>query len=217
MQPYEKFKKFGPEAMSEEELLAIMIRTGTKEKDSLALAKQILEMIPEHNLLGLFHCKWQDLLRIDGIGEVKAIKIMCIAELSKRISKTQAQKRLKFNHPATVAEYYMESMRHLEQERVLLIILDKKLGFMNDLELSKGTISASLLSPREIFISALKENAVQIMLLHNHPSGDSTPSKKDIAFTEHLYEVANLLGIELIDHLVIGNMNYTSIFSKLVS
>ena len=210
MQPYEKFKKFGPEAMSEEELLAIMIRTGTKEKDSLALAKQILEMIPEHNLLGLFHCKWQDLLRIDGIGEVKAIKIMCIAELSKRISKTQAQKRLKFNHPATVAEYYMESMRHLEQERVLLIILDKKLGFMNDLELSKGTISASLLSPREIFISALKENAVQIMLLHNHPSGDPTPSREDMLTTKRILDAGALIGIDLLDHIIIGNNCYMS-------
>ena len=211
MQPYEKFKKFGPEAMSEEELLAIMIRTGTKEKDSLALAKQILEMIPEHNLLGLFHCKWQDLLRIDGIGEVKAIKIMCIAELSKRISKTQAQKRLKFNHPATVAEYYMESMRHLEQERVLLIILDKKLGFMNDLELSKGTISASLLSPREIFISALKENAVQIMLLHNHPSGDPTPSEEDILVTRKIYKLSKLLDLPLVDHIIIGDNKYISL------
>lgn len=214
MQPYEKFKKFGPESMSEEELLAIMIRTGTKEKDSLALAKQLLNILPEHNILGLFHCKWQDLMCIQGIGEVKAIKIMCIAELSKRISKTQAQKRLKFNHPATVAEYYMESMRHLEQEIVLLIALDKKLGFLNDIELSKGTISASLMSPREVFLTALKENAVQIMLLHNHPSGDPSPSQEDILVTRKIFKLSKLLDLPLIDHIIIGDNRYVSLHEE---
>ena len=102
----------------------------------------------------------------------------------------------------------------MEQERVLLIILDKKLGFMNDLELSKGTISASLLSPREIFISALKENAVQIMLLHNHPSGDPTPSEEDILVTRKIYKLSKLLDLPLIDHIIIGDNRYISLHEE---
>lgn len=211
MKPYEKFKIYGAEALTEEELLGIIIRTGTKEKDSVQLAESILDLFPDKNLLGLHHCRWQDLLKIQGIGEVKAIKLKCIAELATRIAMTSAKERMRFDHPSTIAQYYMEAMRHEEQERVMLLMLDKKLHFMGDALISIGTVSESVLSPREIFIKALKENAVNIMLLHNHPSGDATPSKQDILITKQIRDASLLMNIPLLDHIIIGDNSYVSL------
>ncbi len=211
MQPYEKFKAFGAESLSDEELLAIFIRTGTKDKNSVEIAGQILERLPGKNLLGLFHISWKNLLGFPGIGEVKAVKLKCLAELARRISQTRAEKGLRFDHPATVADYYMESLRHEEKERVLLIMLDKRLHLISDAVLSIGTVSESLVSPRELFLLALRENAVHIMLVHNHPSGDASPSRDDLKITERIRALGIMIGIPLVDHIIIGDNQYISL------
>lgn len=211
MQPYEKFKVLGAESLSDEELLAIFIRTGTKDNDSVGLAEQILSIFPDRSLLGLFHISWKKLTDIPGIGEVKAIKLKCLAELARRISQTRAKEHLTFEAPETVAEYYMESLRHEEREQVILIMLDKKLRMISDAVVSVGTVCESIVSPRELFRMALKEGAVQIVLLHNHPSGDASPSKADLNITEELCCLGNMMDIPLLDHIIIGDNQFISL------
>lgn len=211
MLPYEKFKTFGPGALTDEELLGIIIRVGTKNKDSVQLGRQIIDSFPDKNLLGLYQTTLDDLMKHEGIGEVKAIQLKCISELALRMSRTCYVEKLNFNHPRNVAEYYMESLRHERKEKVILILLDKKFQFISDCILSIGTIHTSVISPREIFVCALKQNAAQFMLLHNHPSGDPTPSPQDVEITMQLMELSCIMGLPLIDHIIIGDNRYVSL------
>ncbi len=209
--PYEKFLKFGPEALTDAELLAIIIRTGTKDENSVMIGRKVLDLTDRKpGLLGLHHISLSELMTIRGIGEVKAIKIKCISELSKRLSKASAELNLQIDRPQTVANYYMEELRHVETEHILLVMLDNKNRIINDCIISQGTVNSSLLSPREIFLLALQNKAVYILLLHNHPSGDPTPSKQDIHITKRIMDVSKLIGIPLIDHIIIGDNKYMS-------
>lgn len=210
--PYEKFLKYGPESLSEAELLAIILRTGTKDCSSVELAKQILELAgsPYRGLLGLYHVSVEELEQIRGIGEVKAVKIKCIAELSMRMAKARKEPLLSFHSPRSVADYFMEELRHEEKEKVLLLCLDNKAQLISQAVLSVGTANASLLSPREVFKYALKVHAVHIMVLHNHPSGDPAPSRQDMEITRRLLKTGELMEIPLIDHIIIGDNKYIS-------
>ena len=166
MMPYEIVKAYGAEELGDAELLAVFIRTGTKDENAVSVANRILNSFPERNLLGLCHIPWRELMKTPGIGEVKAIRLKCLAELARRISKTEAKKGLRFDRPDTVWQYYKESMRHEDRERVILIMLDQKLQLITDAVLSIGTVRESIVSPRELFLTALKEKAVQIMRQH---------------------------------------------------
>lgn len=136
---------------------------------------------------------------------------MCIGELSRRISKRFAVSEIvSFLNPEAVARYYMEDMRHMEQEQLYAMFLDTKNGLIKDIMISKGTVNASVASPREIFIEALKHRAVGIILAHNHPSGDPTPSREDCLLTKRVKEAGSLIGIQLLDHVVIGDHSYSS-------
>ena len=210
MMPYEVVKEYGAEELTDDELLAIFIRTGTKDENAVGVANRILNSFPEKNLLGLCHIPWKELMKIPGIGEVKAIKLKCLAELARRISKAEAKKGLCFDRPETVWRYYKESLRHEEREKVLLIMLDQKLRMIADAVLSVGTVRESMLSPRELFLTALREKAVQIMLLHNHPSGDPVPSRADIEITERVRMLGAMMEIPLADHIIIGDKTYCS-------
>ena len=210
--PYEKFLKYGPESLSEAELLAIILRTGTKECSSVELGRKILDLAasPHKGLLGLHHVSVEDLMQIRGIGEVKAVKIKCLAELSMRMAKAKNEPLLRFDAPRTVAEYFMEELRHEEKEKVMLLCLDNKAQLIAQTVLSVGTVNASLISPREVFQYALKMQAVYIMVLHNHPSGDPKPSRQDMEITQRLVKTGELMDILLLDHIIIGDNNYTS-------
>jgi DNA repair protein RadC len=153
----------------------------------------------------------KELMSIKGIGRVKAIQLLCVAELTKRMAKATNEGGLRCITPDTVANYYMQDMRHLPNEKVLLIMLDSKSRIIKDLIISSGTVNSSLLSPREIFLLALKYEAVGIILLHNHPSGDPTPSKEDINTTKRMKEAGNLIGVKLMDHIIIGDNTYISL------
>lgn len=210
--PYEKFMKYGASSLSDAELLAIIIRTGTQSSSALDIAKQIMERFCRNRQLNfLHHVTLKELMEIEGIGEVKAVKIKCIAELSARMAKQHARQALSFQSPVTIADYYMEEMRHEEVEKILLLLLDNKLRLMEECLLSKGTVNASLLSPREVFRYALRNGACKIVLLHNHPSGSCAPSRQDIEITHKIAQAGELMDIPLIDHLIIGDGCYTSL------
>lgn len=210
MMPYEIVKTYGAKELGDDELLAVFIRTGTKDENAVSVANRILNSFPERNLLGLCHIPWRELMKIPGIGEVKAIRLKCLAELAGRISKAEAKKGLRFDRPDTVWRYYKESLRHEERERILLIMLDQKLQLIADAVLSIGTVRESVLSPRELFLTALREKAVQIMLLHNHPSGDPNPSRADLEITERVRMLGAMMEIPLVDHIIIGDKTYCS-------
>lgn len=211
--PYEKCIRLGESALSDSELLAVILKSGTKGSNSLALANDILCKLQQSSypgLPGLMHISLADLRGIYGIGRVKAIQLKCIGELSKRIAATAARDRLCFNEPRTIAEYYMEQLRHQEQELMICMMLDSKNHLLGEQVLSKGTVNATLVTPREVYVEALKYHAVGLILVHNHPSGDPTPSKYDCDVTDRIFEAGELLGIELLDHIVIGDHAYVS-------
>lgn len=205
--PYEKFMLLGPAALNEAELLAIILRTGTRNCPALKLAEKILSLSGKNRsgLNQLHHISLRELMEIPGIGEVKAVKIKCVAELALRMSKERAASALCFDVPETVADYYMEYMRHQEKEVVLLLLLDNKLNLIEEYMVSIGTVNASLVSAREIFIQALKSRACHLILLHNHPSGDPKPSDQDILITQKIKEAGELMDISLVDHIIIGD------------
>ncbi len=208
--PYEHFLCDGPECLSDEELLAIMIRTGHKGGDALSVAHELLKLCGKNGLLGLHHLSLEDLCNIQGIGEVKAVRIKCIAELSNRIVRQSRSKNPVFSSPDLVAEYYMEQMRHLEKEHCVCVMLDGGMGFMGESLISVGSVNASVFSTREIFLAALKAKAVYIMLLHNHPSGLVNPSQADILVTKKLKEASVIMDIPMVDHIIIGDHCYYS-------
>ncbi len=211
--PYEKCLRGGPGALSDRELLAVIIRTGSRERTSLELSEQILSLgAGGEGLLGLLHVSMEDLRQIKGIGMVKGIQLLCIGELSRRIWKRRAQENLQaFTSPQRIADYYMEDMRHLEQEEIRVMFLNTKQQLIRDHLLSRGTVSASVATPREILIEALRSLAVSMILIHNHPSGDPEPSRADLLLTRRVKDAAGLVGIPLLDHVIIGDRRYVSL------
>ncbi len=211
--PYERFLKYGAESLTDTELLAIILRTGTKEKSALELAGDILHLQGnmQGKLIGLHQLSLAELKSIPGIGEVKAVKIKALGELAVRMATQSIREVPKFDSPDKLAEYYMERMRHYTTECVLLVMLDNKGHMLGEHIVSKGTVNASLISPREIFIKALKFDASSIILIHNHPSGDPSPSGPDRQITRQIYECGKLMNIPLIDHIIIGDNTYASL------
>ncbi|MCI9380702.1 MAG: DNA repair protein RadC [Dorea sp.] len=208
--PYEKCEQKGSASLSDEELLAVLLRTGTRGENALALARRILYHAGETGILGIHQFSMERLTAIKGIGKVKAIQISCISELAKRLSKASYQEALCFSEPGSIARYYMEDMRHEKQEVMKLLMLNTKARLIGETNISKGTVNASLITPRELFIEALQKNAVSIVLMHNHPSGDPTPSREDMLITKRILDAGALIGIELLDHIIIGNNQYMS-------
>lgn len=210
--PYEKFLRFGAENLTERELIAIILRTGTRDKSALQLAGQVLSLAkyPREGLLGLYDVTLEELMTIKGIGMVKAIKLKCLTELSMRISRATASEGLCFTDSRSVANYFMETLRHRDTECVFLVCLDSKGQLLQEKKLSDGSVNMSLISPREIFIEALQSKAVNILLVHNHPSGDPTPSRADRKLTDNVRELGEKMDIPLLDHIIIGDNRYTS-------
>ena len=211
--PYEKCFTQGESSLSDSELLAVILRSGMQGKNSLALAQEILKFMESSSypgLMGLMHVSVQDLMRIHGVGRVKAVQLKCFGELSKRIAKAAARPQMVMNNPSSIAAYYMEELRHEEQEIVICMMLDVKGHFLGDKILTRGTATGSLVTPREIYMEALRRHAVSLILVHNHPSGDPTPSPDDQQITARIYQAGELLGIHLLDHIVIGDHRYCS-------
>ena len=210
--PYEKFISYGSKSLTDSELLAILLRTGTRGMNARELGERVLSKSARYGngLLGLYHIPLQELMQIDGIGKVKAIQLKTVAELCTRMAQAKAKGKLSFHDPLTVADYYMERFRHESVEHILLLLLDSGLHLIEEHILSKGTVNASLISPREVFIHALQAKAAGIMLLHNHPGGDPRPSENDIRITGRIMQIGGLADIPLYDHIIIGDNKYFS-------
>lgn len=213
--PYEKCEQSGPESLSDAELLAVIIKTGTKDKRSVDLAQELLSLAEKRGgLNALNDFSATQLMKLPGIGRVKAIQIQCVLEFSKRMNRAKAMAGLDCTDPASIAGYYMEDMRHYRQEHLMMLMLNTKNRKIGDVILSKGSVNAALISPREIFAEALRHDAVNIILLHNHPSGDPTPSADDIAVTRTVAAAGELLGINLLDHIIIGDKTFQSLYAR---
>ncbi|MFR9273818.1 MAG: RadC family protein [Clostridia bacterium] len=208
--PYEKCEQRGAGSLSDVELLAVLLRTGTRGENALTLAQKILYHTGEPGILSIHQFSIERLKQIKGIGKVKAIQISCISELAKRLAKACAGETLCFTRPESIASYYMEDLRHEKQEQMKLLMLNSKSKLIGETDISKGTVNASLITPRELFIEALQKNAVAIVVLHNHPSGDPSPSREDRLLTQRIREAGALIGIDLLDHVIIGNNCYMS-------
>lgn len=209
--PYEKFEKSGAEALSDAELLAMVLRSGTKDLTAVDLSKKILAIHPFYEgILGICHTSKEELQKIPGIWKVKAMQILCIAELSKRLAQSKVEDKISFHDPSSIADYYMEQMRHLNREEMILIFFNGKNKVIKELKVSVGTVNQTVASPRELFLEALRCEAVSVLMIHNHPSGDPTPSRQDILTTKRMKEAGEFLGIPLCDHIIIGDRTYIS-------
>jgi len=209
--PYEKCQEKGAEALTNQELLAILLRTGSMEESALDLAGTVLKSAAgEEGLRTLCAMSMEQLMQIRGIGKVKAMQLKCICELSRRMAKETAGPFPLMTSPQAIAAYYMEDMRHKNQEELLLLMLNGRNRRIGELVISRGTVNGSMITPREIFLEALRHHAVSIVILHNHPSGDPMPSEEDQKLTIRVWETGILLGIPLLDHIVIGDCCYFS-------
>ena len=219
--PNEKLELYGEKRLSNAELLAIIIKTGTKEESSLTLAQRILSMnnknVEQNNLDFLREFSLQELMKIKGIGRVKAIQIKALCELASRMATPINYKKIKIKEPEDVAKLLMEEMRFEKVEIAKLLILNTKNEVLKIKNITVGGTNFTNISIKDILVEPIKMQAPKIILVHNHPSGDPVPSKADIQITERLHMAAMSLDIQLLDHIVIGNMKYVSIFSEMVS
>lgn len=214
LRPYEKCLTNGAASLSDAELLAVLLRTGSKEESSIALAYRILSECAKDNLASLCRLGPDRLCKIHGIGKVKAVQILCAVELGRRLMTSERREHLSFSSPEQIAEYFMPRLKDEKQETVWILLLDGKCRLLHEERIFEGTVRASIISPREIFLSALEKEAVYLFLLHNHPSGDPTPSNDDFAMTKRILDSGKLLGIELLDHIIIGDQTYVSFNEK---
>ena len=211
--PYERCSKLGAEALSDAELLSIIIKNGTKNQTAIEIAQELLYKTG-NGLQSLPAMHIEELTSIKGIGFVKAIQIKALCELTKRIVKAKNKDAISFENPESIALYYGQDLRHKESEQLMMLALNSKSVVLGEIIVSTGTVNSSIASPREIFMSALRLKAVNIILLHNHPSGDPTPSREDKLVTRRIKEAGDIIGISLLDHIIIGNNNYISFREK---
>ena len=207
--PRERLSQLGPEALSNGEILAILLRTGVKGENVLIQAERILT--ETGGLSGLSKLTVFELAKIHGIGKAKAAVLKAALELGRRSVSLNPQSRPVVNSPQDVAHMVMEEMRHLDREHFRVISLSTKNHVLGVSPISIGSLNSSLVHPRECFKEAIRRNSNAIILLHNHPSGDPTPSKEDIEVTRRLSEGGKILGIEVLDHVVIGDNRYISL------
>lgn len=211
--PREKLYSFGPESLSNAELLAILIRTGHQDDTAIDVAQKILNL-DEKGLPFLTNVKLEQLTKVKGIGKCKAAQILAAVEIGKRISRWRADDKTKITSPMVIANLVMDEMRYLDKEHFKVALLDTKNQVLNIENISIGTLNASIVHPRDVFSVAIKKNANSIILIHNHPSGDPQPSNEDINITHRLSEVGNLVGIKVLDHIIIGDNKYISFKEK---
>lgn len=212
-QPYELLETRGEAALTDAQLLAILLKTGTAGERALDLAIRLLSTVPTQGrdpLAALCQLSLRSLQEYRGIGRVKAIQIRALSELAKRISRQEAARRVCVDNPGSIVQIYMEEMRYLSREIVKAVYFNAKMELLGDQVLSTGTINQSLVSPREIFLAAWEKGAYAFILLHNHPSGNPAPSLNDMLMTDQLRQAAKLMEIPMLDHIILGDGRYYS-------
>lgn len=212
--PYEKLELYGEKSLSNAELLAIIIKTGTKEYTSVDIARKILklnEMYDETSLSFLRDLSIEEITKIKGMGRVKAIQLKAICELANRMNKPSNYKKTQIKEPNDIVKILMNEMQYEKREIAKIVLLDNKNNILKIKDIAIGGNNFVNIGMKDILSEAVKINAPKIILVHNHPSGSSRPSLQDIDVTRKLEISANMLGIKLIDHIVIGKGEYTSI------
>lgn len=212
--PYEKLEMYGAHTLSNAELLAIIIKNGTKEETSISTAQKILSMKNNNNdnLRFLQDVSMEEFMKIKGIGKVKAIQLKAVCEIAKRLSRPIHNTNVQINSPKDIADLLMDELKYEKREIVKVIILNTKNIIIKMVDICLGSDNSAILKPRDALLEAIKIGAPKIILVHNHPSGDPTPSKADFEFTDRLGQAASIIGIELLDHIIIGDSKYESIF-----
>ena len=217
--PQEKLIKFGPDYLSNAELLALIIRTGNSKGDSaIDTATKVLRSLRSANdsngLNSLKNASLSDLMEVDGIGEAKAAMILAAVQLGIRLAVSSNGSKIRVTSPSIAANYVLCEMSVLEQEhfRIMTLNTKKEINFIR--EISKGTINMTIVHSREVFRAAISDNAHSIILLHNHPTGDPSPSKEDIKLTKNLLEASKIIGIDILDHIIIGDNKYFSFLEE---
>lgn len=210
--PYEKFEENGAQILTDAELLAVILRTGTKDSNVFETVKHLLNhpKMLQNGLPGLLKLSRAEMMSIPGIGKVKSAQLLCIIEVFNRIRHYRMKDKFVYNNPEKIAEYYMGKMMTFSKEEVIVVFLDTKLHKISEEVISIGTVNNSILDSREVFSLALVNQAVYIILLHNHPSGDPTPSEDDKSITFKLRTNGKMLNLPVIDHIIIGNNRYYS-------
>jgi DNA repair protein RadC len=210
--PREKLLKFGPHTLSDAELLAILIRTGTGKITAVDLAKKILK--DYRSLDVLLSKSVAEFKNYKGIGNTKAISLIAAFEIGRRATIAKDKGKNKILSPADVANLYLPLMRDLQQEIFKVLLLDSANHLINEVEITRGTLNSSLVHPREVFRAAIAEPAAAIILLHNHPSGNAEPSSEDIQITRQLVEASKIIGIPVHDHIILAGNTFTSFAEK---
>ncbi|MFD2133678.1 DNA repair protein RadC [Pseudogracilibacillus auburnensis] len=210
--PRERLLTFGESHLSNQEILAILIGSGTKTESVMDLSNRLIMHFEGLKLLS--EATIEELTAIKGIGTAKGVVLLAAIELGKRIQQYKPEERFIIRSPEDGAEYVMEEMRNLKQEHLVVLFLNTKNQIIHRQTIFIGSLNASIVHPREIYREAVKRSAASIICAHNHPSGDPTPSQEDIHVTRRLVEAGKMMGIELLDHLVIGNDIFISLKEK---
>ena len=217
--PYEKLELYGEKALSDAELLAIIIKSGTKEETSVELARRILnlnESLDTKDLNFLREKSLEEFMQIKGIGRVKAIQLKALCEFATRINKPTDYRKIIIREPKDIAKIMIPEMKHLKTETLKIAILNNANEILKIQNVAVGNANTVSADTKNVLSEAVKMQAPKILLLHNHPSGNPIPSDKDIEFTKNIKEACKILGIELLDHIVIAGDYYTSIFAAML-
>lgn len=212
--PREKLISCGAAALSNAELLAILLRTGTRGESVLRMAERILADCKDGGLSTIVHMSVEELAKINGLGPGKAAAILAAVELGRRLAVSEASKVDIIHGPEDVARFAMPRFRHETKEHFSVMLLNTKNHVLAMPEISKGSLTASIVHPREVFETAVRHSAASMILLHNHPSGDPSPSREDIAVTKKLVEAGEVMDIPVLDHIIIGNDSFASLKQK---
>ena len=216
--PYEKLELYGEKALSEAELLAIIIKTGTKNETAVELAKRILglnENINANNLNFLREKSIEEFMQIKGIGKVKAIQLKALCEFASRMNKPLDYRKIKIQCPKDIVEFLQDEMKYLKTEQLKLVILNNSNEILKIQNITEGNINMVAADAKNILCEVIKMQAPKIILIHNHPSGNLTASKSDIEFTKKIKNASEILGIQMLDHIIIAENGYTSILYEM--
>lgn len=207
--PRERMIQHGAEALSNAELLAVLLRTGTYQESAVRLAERLLR--ESGGLRALVDVSMEQLTAIKGIGAAKALQIKAGIELGRRLARSTMNDAVIIRSPQDAAALLTEDMRYLQKEHFVCLFLNTKNHVIGQETLSMGSLNASIVHPREVFRAAIKRSSASIVCAHNHPSGDPTPSPEDIQLTKRLVEAGDIVGIEVLDHLIIGDRRFVSL------
>ncbi|EGQ22620.1 RadC family protein [Sporosarcina newyorkensis] len=210
--PRERLIREGAGSLSNQELMAILLRSGTRSESVLVLANRVLSTLDR--LQDLKELTVEEMTEIKGIGEAKAVQLLAAAELGKRLYRTAPQDRYKIRSPEDAANYLMTDMSSLNQEHFVALFLNVKNEVLHKQTIFIGSLNSSIVHPREVFREAFKRSAASMIISHNHPSGDTTPSREDIEVTKRLMEAGAIMGIDVLDHIIIGDQKFISLKDK---